>query len=259
MQRLALRGWDTPVPDEEDRIERDRTRYVLRNGAAALILPVLRCLVESPVRFCAAFRAAVKMSRLSRARPLFYHLTYLAEACVILAWLRASGARHLHAHFGTNSAEVAMLTRALGGPPFSFTVHGPEEFLQPMGLPEKISASAFVVAISSYGRSQLYLRLPHEIGPKCMSCTVVWSRGSTTGCRYRCQGHRFCLRGTSERRKGSGTAPRSGCALDREGNSDRTRPGGRRFATAGVRDTDRKAPARWPCSDYRLDQQYKCA
>jgi len=55
-----------------------------------------------------------------------------------------------------------MLTRALGGPPFSFTVHGPDEFLQPMGLPEKIRRSAFVVAISSYGRSQLYLRLPHR-------------------------------------------------------------------------------------------------
>ena len=34
----------------------------------------------------------------------------------------------LHAHFGTNSAEVAMLVRALGGPPWSFTVHGPKEY-----------------------------------------------------------------------------------------------------------------------------------
>jgi colanic acid/amylovoran biosynthesis glycosyltransferase len=58
------------------------------------------------------------------------------------------------------------LTRALGGPPFSFTVHGPDEFLQPMGLPEKIRRSAFVVAISSYGRSQLYLRIPHQDWPK---------------------------------------------------------------------------------------------
>ena len=166
VQRVALRGWDTPVPDEEDRIERDRTRYVLRNGPAALILPMLRCLVRSPLRLGAALLLTIKMSRRSRVRPLIYHLTYLAEACVVLAWLRAYGALHLHAHFGTNSAEVAMLTRALGGPPFSFTVHGPEEFLRPMGLPEKIRLSAFVVAISSYGRSQLYLRLPHQDWPK---------------------------------------------------------------------------------------------
>ena len=166
VQRLALRGWDTPVPDEEDRNERDRTRYVLRAGAAALVLPVLGCLLKSPLRFFAAVALAMKMSRASRERPLVYHLIYLAEACVVLGWLRAYGARHIHAHFGTNSAEVAMLTRALGGPPFSFTAHGPDEFLQPMGLPEKIRRSAFVVAISSYGRSQLYLRLPPRDWPK---------------------------------------------------------------------------------------------
>jgi colanic acid/amylovoran biosynthesis glycosyltransferase len=166
VQRVALRGWDTPVPDEEDRTERDRTRYVLRNGAAALVLPALRCLLKSPVRFSAALALALKISRASLGRPTIYHLAYLAEACLILSWLKTFGACHVHAHFGTNSAEVAMLTRALGGPPFSFTVHGPDEFLQPMGLPEKIRRSAFVVAISSYGRSQLYLRLSHQDWPK---------------------------------------------------------------------------------------------
>ena len=154
------------MPDEEDRTERDRTRYVLRNGAYALVLPAVRCLLKSPVRFFAAVALAMKMSRASRERPMVYHLAYLAEACVVLSWVKAFGARHVHAHFGTNSAEVAMLTRALGGPPFSFTVHGPDEFLRPMGLPEKIRRSAFAVAISSYGRSQLYLRLPHRDWPK---------------------------------------------------------------------------------------------
>ena len=36
--------------------------------------------------------------------------------------------QHLHAHFGTNSATVAMLVGELIGLPYSFTVHGPEEF-----------------------------------------------------------------------------------------------------------------------------------
>lgn len=166
VERIALRGWDTPVPDEEDRTERDQTRYILRNGAVALLPTTLWRLLKSPVRFFRAFALTLKMSRLSRERPLIYHFVYLAEACVILGLLKSCGARHIHAHFGTNSAEIAMLTRALGGPTFSFTVHGPEEFLRPMGLPEKIHHSAFVVAISSYGRSQLYLRLPHLDWPK---------------------------------------------------------------------------------------------
>ena len=160
--RMALRGWDAPTPDAEDRSEKERTRYVLRDGAAALLVPALRTLLSSPRRFFAALAVAARISRQSHDRPLIYHLIYVAEACRILSWMREFGARHLHAHFGTNSAEVALLARVLGGPPFSFTVHGPDEFAQPMALAEKIHGCAFVVAVSSFGRSQLCLRLPHE-------------------------------------------------------------------------------------------------
>jgi glycosyltransferase involved in cell wall biosynthesis len=164
--RMALRGWDTPTPDAQDRLEMERTRYVLRGGAAALLLPALRTFLSSPLKFVAALKVAVRIARQAHDRPLIFHLIYVVEACRILAWMREFGARHLHAHFGTNSAEVALLARVLGGPPFSFTVHGPEEFAQPMALAEKIRGSAFVVAISFFGQSQLYLRLPHEDWPK---------------------------------------------------------------------------------------------
>src|ERR1700691_5820669 len=69
VQRVALRGWDTPVPDEEDRAERDRTHYVLRNGAAALLLRTLACFLKSPARFIAAFALAMRMARTNRERP----------------------------------------------------------------------------------------------------------------------------------------------------------------------------------------------
>jgi glycosyltransferase involved in cell wall biosynthesis len=51
-----------------------------------------------------------------------------------------------------------MLCRVLGGPPYSFTCHGPEEFDSPrqLALGEKVRRSAFTVAISNFGRSQLY-------------------------------------------------------------------------------------------------------
>jgi colanic acid/amylovoran biosynthesis glycosyltransferase len=166
VERIALRGWDTETPDPEDRLERERTRYVLARGAGALLLPTLRALLSSPHRFLCALRLSLQAAHESPDRSLPYHLVYLAEACLILGWLREAGIEHLHAHFGTNSAEVAMLVNALGGPPFSFTVHGPEEFERPMGLREKIRRSAFVAAVSSYGRSQLYLRLPYADWPK---------------------------------------------------------------------------------------------
>jgi glycosyltransferase involved in cell wall biosynthesis len=159
VQRIALRGWEGPLPDEEDRRERERTRYVLQNGGLALFAPTLRVLLRRPICFLRALCLTLKMARESD-RPVAYHLVYLAEACRILPWLARSGACWIHAHFGTNSTDITMLVNVLGGPPFSFTAHGPEEFLRPIGLREKISRAAFVVAISSFGRSQLYLWAP---------------------------------------------------------------------------------------------------
>ena len=97
------------------------------------------------------------MSR-SAERPLPVHLAYVAEACRIVPWLREAGVEHVHAHFGTNSAEVAMLVHVLGGPRWSFTAHGTETFDNPrlVHLTEKVLRCAFVVAVSSYGRAQIW-------------------------------------------------------------------------------------------------------
>ncbi len=167
VQRIAVRGWDGELVDDEDLRERDRTRYVLQDGMASLLVASMRMLATSPLRFFQALRLALKMGRRAY-RPWPFHLIYLAEACRIVPWLHEFGARHLHAHFGTNSAEVAMLATTLGGPPYSFTVHGPEEFDKPefLGIKEKVSRCAFVVAISSYGRSQLFRWINYVDWPK---------------------------------------------------------------------------------------------
>jgi len=167
VQRIALRGWDGELVDKEDRRERTLTRYVLEAGLSALLLALLRTLLLAPGRFLAALALALRMARRAE-RPLPYHLACLAEACRMLPWLQSFGATHVHAHFGTNSAEVVMLAHALGGPSYSFTVHGPEEFDKPqfLGIGEKVRRSAFVVAISSFARSQLYRWVEHAYWPK---------------------------------------------------------------------------------------------
>jgi colanic acid/amylovoran biosynthesis glycosyltransferase len=167
VQRIALRGWDAPIVDTRDEEERGRTNYVLERGMAALAGTVLGALVRNPMRLARAARKAWSMARYSQ-RGLPYHLAYLAEACRVVELARMERADHLHAHFGTNAAEVVMLARILGGPLYSFTVHGPEEFDGPVGLHlrEKIEHSAFVVAISSFGRSQLFRWLPQAAWSK---------------------------------------------------------------------------------------------
>ena len=160
--RIALRGWQGELVDEVDFRERSVTRYILRQGPLQLAKQVLALLIGSPRSFLAALWLALRMGWRG-ARPLPYHLGYFIEACGLAAWLKESGVAHVHAHFGTNSTEVVMLANALGGPPYSFTVHGPEEFDSPgpLGLKEKVQRSAFVVAITSYARAQLYRWVDH--------------------------------------------------------------------------------------------------
>jgi colanic acid/amylovoran biosynthesis glycosyltransferase len=154
--RVAVRGWDGDPGSTADEGEQLKTRYLLRGGAAPLLQAMLSCLFASPVAFMVALFSAIRFSRGS-LRPLPLHIVYLAEACLLKLWLRDEGCDHVHAHFGTNAAEVVYLCRRLGGPGFSFTVHGPEEFDMPVALhlAEKVRRSRFVVAISSFGRSQL--------------------------------------------------------------------------------------------------------
>ncbi len=157
VQRIALRGLNDVLVDPDDLSERTNTQYVLDDGMLRMLLSILKTLVSSPLKFFLAFKLALKMGWHAE-RPLPYHIVYFAEACQIAVWMKSFGAKHVHAHFGSNSTEVVMLAHALGGPPYSFTVHGPEEFDKPQALKlaEKIKHAAFVVAISSYGRSQLF-------------------------------------------------------------------------------------------------------
>src|SRR5262249_39430712 len=113
--------------------------------------------LSRPFRWFRALVVTLRMGRHSRG-GMMRHLAYLAEACLLLRWLRRFRVQHLHAHFGTNSAAVALLTRRLRGPTYSFTIHGPAEFDQPenLSLRMKIERAAFVVAVSEYGRTQVF-------------------------------------------------------------------------------------------------------
>jgi glycosyltransferase involved in cell wall biosynthesis len=83
-------------------------------------------------------------------------LAYLAEAAVLARWCRRYTVQHIHAHFGTNSAAIAMLASRFSGIPYSFTAHGPDEFERApwLSLEVKLDHATFVACVSSYGRSQ---------------------------------------------------------------------------------------------------------
>ena len=163
VSRIAARGWKAELADPADIGEQRHTQYLLAAGWRGLMSAVFSALRSEPRLFVTALMKATQMGWRAD-RPLPVHWVYLAEACLALQWVQQAQAQHVHAHFGTNAAEVAMLVHLLGGPPYSFTVHGPEEFDRPreLKLAEKTVNAKLVVAISSFGRSQLYRWLPHK-------------------------------------------------------------------------------------------------
>jgi len=163
VQRFSQRRTEEELVDPADQREKHKTRVILDQGSIGLLMAMLRVALTDSRRFLRALGLTLRLGWGSD-RGLFVNLIYLAEACVMLGWCRQGKVKHLHAHFGTNPAIVAMLCRELGGPPYSFTVHGPGEFDRPkaLRLGQKIARAKFVVAVSDFGRSQLFRWCSHE-------------------------------------------------------------------------------------------------
>jgi glycosyltransferase involved in cell wall biosynthesis len=154
--RFAIRSSAHGLISAEDAREAGKTRRVVGAPPAALAGAILESMLGRPASSLGALGAAIQTGIGSDA-GLVRHLLYFGEALALASWLRKSGIDHVHAHFGTNSATVAMLAARINGGTFSMTVHGPEEFDRAprIALADKIRRASFVAAVSAYGRSQL--------------------------------------------------------------------------------------------------------
>jgi glycosyltransferase involved in cell wall biosynthesis len=153
VRRYAIRPFEGELVDPADLREAWLTAYLLDPSLKALVGPALREAVVNPLRFLRALGRAARMAVVPGGRGA-YNFAYLLEAVRLKALTRADGIRHLHAHFSTNSASVAMLCKLLGGPEYSFTVHGPDELpkMKTDGIAAKVGHARFVVAITDFAR-----------------------------------------------------------------------------------------------------------
>ena len=153
--RFALRAGANLV-DEEDYAEANKTRFILKAGLGELFRCCVTVLLTQPLKVVSAIRLALMMSWRSES-GILRHLAYVVEAAVLADWCRRDGTQHVHAHFGTNSAAIAMLTWQLCRIPYSFTAHGSEEFDKAplLSLDRKLDKATFAICVSSFGRSQL--------------------------------------------------------------------------------------------------------
>ncbi|MAS43508.1 MAG: colanic acid biosynthesis glycosyltransferase WcaL [Rhodobacteraceae bacterium] len=106
-------------------------------------------------RWLSAVKLAVKTCP-PGAKEGLWQLFYFLQAGVLARKLVDDGIVHLHNHFGNSSCTVAMLAAEMAGIPFSYTMHGPAIFFEPIKwrIDEKIARAAFVACISRFCRAQ---------------------------------------------------------------------------------------------------------
>lgn len=156
VERFAVRAWAEELVDPRDIEERDKTTYLLTGNMIGLLAAFIKELVVNPRGLFRGLRTAHRLWR-TAGGGLVRHAAYLLEAISLRQRMDAANLEHVHVHFGTNATTVAMLARDIGGATYSFTAHGPDEFVEPFrsSYDLKIRDAAFVAAISNFCRVQL--------------------------------------------------------------------------------------------------------
>ena len=155
---------DAPAQNRLTQTECDeaaRTFYVKRLGLAGALRAKLWMLTHRPSGLVRGLVFALKLSGgdLSDClRCLFYYM----EALILAKWMSERELTHLHVHFATPAATVALILTRVAPVTISMTVHGPDEFydVSSYHLAEKVRVAKFVVCISFFAQSQLMKLVP---------------------------------------------------------------------------------------------------
>ncbi len=94
--------------------------------------------------------------------------TDFRQAALVLKWARKNKLAHVHVHFGTHEASVALLAHIMGGLAYSLTLHAFDIFRDNVDrrlLSRKINASRFTVTVSEYNKTFMVKHLP-DVDPQ---------------------------------------------------------------------------------------------
>ncbi len=89
-------------------------------------------------------------------------LSLLPKSVYLAKQLRDEGVRHVHAHFATHPATMALIISELSGATFSFTVHAHDIFVNRRLLRWKLREARFIRSISGFNRRFLEKLYPNE-------------------------------------------------------------------------------------------------
>lgn len=153
---FSIRRPEEQPLDDEVAAERAATDYVLEHGLPRLARAAAARAASSPRAMATASALSVRVGA-PGLKDRLWPLAYLNEGAYLAERMDELEVQHLHDHIAEGSAATAMLASALGGVPFSMTVHGPEELERAprLALDLKVARSAFTAAISDYARTEV--------------------------------------------------------------------------------------------------------
>jgi len=163
VHRVAIHKDRVVDSNNPDFLETEKTDYLLKPSILVLLKAFFEFLVDKPKATLSGFFLCLRMGWQSD-RGLLKNIVYFLEGLRLAHICKRNNTQHLHAHFGTNSTDVAMYCSLILNIPYSFTVHGPEEFDRPLSinLSEKIKRAKFVFAITKFCKSQLFRWVSHH-------------------------------------------------------------------------------------------------
>ena len=131
--RFSLRPALDDLRDEADLREAARTQSILGQGAVALMWSAVGLALARPLGAAHSLAAALRLSA-PGFRSKFLHLALLAGSGLARLDNACATDRPPARAFRHEPCRSRSVARAWGGPPFSFTAHGPDEFDAPISF-----------------------------------------------------------------------------------------------------------------------------
>jgi glycosyltransferase involved in cell wall biosynthesis len=143
-----------PVHGDVAHVRAGVTYLTLRRHWKAALRANLRLARDMPVPYARTLLSALRYRQWDVIRR-FVQAGYLTDL------LRRDPVDHLHAHFATAPALVAMFTHQLSGVPYTFTAHARDIYVDtpPELLRAEMARAAAVVTVSEYNRGYLSRQL----------------------------------------------------------------------------------------------------
>jgi colanic acid/amylovoran biosynthesis glycosyltransferase len=117
----------------------------------AVLRAHLHFLRRAPARYLAALREVLR-GTWGSANFFLGALAYFPKAVRFAYEMERDGVRHVHAHFCSHPALVALVVHRLTGIPYSFTAHGSDLHVERRMLEAKVRGAAFAVTVSEYNK-----------------------------------------------------------------------------------------------------------